>query len=200
MVKVLLLGSNNVKKRRELATILEGLDLEIRTPAEAGIMDEPVEDGETFEDNAVIKATYYGDRTGLPAMADDSGLMVDALGGEPGVRSARYAGEGATDQDRCNKLLNALEKVPDHLRTARFVCTIALVRDGKVLGTSTGTCDGRILREMRGENGFGYDPVFFYPPEGKSFAELPPDLKNRVSHRGLALQGIRPVLEALSGG
>lgn len=197
----LLLGSNNKKKRGELAAILEGLECKIVTPAdmadELGDFEEPVEDGDTFEANARIKALYYSELTGLPTLADDSGLVVDALGGAPGVYSARYAGEEATDLDNCLKLLDELESIPDEKRTARFKCTIVVVDKGKVVGTSTGACEGTILREMSGKGGFGYDPLFLYAPENRTFAELDAEVKNSISHRGNALNGIRPVLEKL---
>ena len=195
MARRLLLGSNNAKKRNELAVILRDTDLEVVTPDDLGGFPEPLEDGETFEENARIKASHYARLTGLPALADDSGLMVDALGGLPGVRSSRFAGERATDLDNCRKLLAALEEVPDSHRTARFVCCTVLVDGDAVVGASRGECEGVILREMRGEGGFGYDPLFFFAPEGRTFAELPAETKNRVSHRAKALRGIRPVLE-----
>lgn len=193
----LLIGTNNPKKRKELGEILEGLPVELHIPSELGRFPEPEETGATFEENATIKALYYSEKTGLPTLADDSGLMVDALAGKPGVHSSRYAGDDASDLDNCMKLLAALEKVPGSERTARFVCTIVVVQDGAVKGVSKGTCEGTILRAMRGGGGFGYDPLFFYQPEGKSFGELPADLKNRISHRANALEGIRPVLEKL---
>ncbi|MFH1998236.1 MAG: non-canonical purine NTP pyrophosphatase, partial [Planctomycetota bacterium] len=129
MKKRLLLGSNNRKKRNELAAILDGLACEIVTPADLGGFEEPEENGETFEENARIKAFYYSGVTGLPTLADDSGLVVDALRGEPGVYSARYAGEGASDVDNCLKLLQELKSIPDFERTARFMCTIVVVHE-----------------------------------------------------------------------
>jgi XTP/dITP diphosphohydrolase len=195
----LLLGSNNAKKRNELAAILKDLPIEISTPAELGDFEEPVEDGATFLDNAKIKAFHYAGLTGLPTLADDSGLAVDALGGRPGVHSSRYAGEAASDLDNCNKLLHDLKDVPPGRRGARFVCFIAVVNDGELVGTSEGSCEGEILEAMTGSKGFGYDPLFFYPPEGRTFAELGAGIKNRLSHRAGALEGIRPVLESMLG-
>ena len=197
MAHRLLLGSNNTKKRDELTVILGESNLVLLTPKDLGGLPEPVEDGITFEENARIKAFHYSRLTGLPALADDSGLMVDALEGLPGIRSSRYAGEDATDLDNCTKLLEALADVPDPHRTARFVCTIVVADGDQVVGTSNGECAWIILRGMRGAGGFGYDPLFYYPPEGKSSAELPRDVKNMVSHRAKALNGIHPVLEKL---
>ncbi len=194
----ILLGSNNAKKRKELGLIIGDLDIELLIPADLGDLPEPVEDGATFEENARIKAFHYARHTEIPVLADDSGLMVDALGGQPGVFSSRYAGEEATDHERSLKLLKALEGVPDARRTARFVCCIVVADGNRIIGTSEGTCEGRILNAMRGIGGFGYDPVFFYPPEGKTFAELPPEVKNRVSHRARALAGIHSILEQLA--
>lgn len=195
MIRRLLLGSNNPKKRKELATILAGLNMEILTPADLGSIQEPEETGETFEANAELKALYYSRAGNLPALADDSGLVVDALDGKPGVQSSRYAGEDASDADNCEKLLRALEGIEQ--RTARFVCVVKIAADGSILGTSKGVCEGTILTSMRGRGGFGYDPLFYFPPEGKTFAEIPEEVKNRVSHRARALRGIRPVLEKL---
>jgi XTP/dITP diphosphohydrolase len=194
----LLLGSNNAKKRKELAEILEGLDIELVVPADLGDFEEPEETGTTFEENAGIKAAYYAEKTGLPTLADDSGLVVDALHGKPGVHSSRYAGEQATDLDNCKKLLDALADVPEPERTARFMCCIVVVHEGSVVGTAEGACEGVILKEMKGAGGFGYDPLFLYEPEALTFAELPAESKNRISHRARALQGIRPVLEKLT--
>jgi XTP/dITP diphosphohydrolase len=194
----LLIGSNNPKKRKELGEILEGLDFELLIPADLGDFVEPEETGTTFEENARIKALYYAEQTGLPTLADDSGLMVDVLGGRPGVHSSRYAGAQATDLNNCEKLLDALAQVPDDERTARFMCCIVVVHEGSVVGTSEGACEGLILKEMKGRGGFGYDPLFLYEPEALTFAELPGESKNRISHRARALQGIRPVLENLA--
>jgi XTP/dITP diphosphohydrolase len=198
MARRLLLGSNNNKKRKELEEILgEEASLRILLPSDLGHFPSPVEDGKTFEENAAIKALHYHKLSGLPVLADDSGLQVDALDGEPGIYSARYAGEDAGDLENNRKLLHKLTEVPDELRSARFFCVIVVVDQGAVIGSAMGTCEGVILREMRGTRGFGYDPVFFYPPEEKTFAELSPSVKNRVSHRANALRRIRPVLQTL---
>jgi XTP/dITP diphosphohydrolase len=149
----------------------------------------PIEEtGSTFEANARQKAEGYSLRTPHPVLADDSGLEVDALGGEPGVLSARYGGPGLSDPERCSALLEAMTDIPDARRTARFRCVLALAQEGRTLATFAGAVQGIILREPRGANGFGYDPIFFHPPSGRAFAELTRDEKERVSHRGLALR------------
>ncbi len=153
------------------------------------------ETGSTFEANARLKATAYAQKSGLPTLADDSGLVVDALDGAPGVYSARYAGDSATDADRYQKLLAALEDVPEPARTARFQCVIALAEpDGTIVTTSAGTCEGGIAFAPRGENGFGFDPVFVLAADsghpGRTMAELPEAAKNRISHRAHALQAL----------
>lgn len=197
MAHKILVGSNNVKKRKEIERIICALDFETITPQEIGLQGEPEETGETFAQNAAIKAFYYGKASGLLTLADDSGLVVDALGGLPGVRSARYAGLNATDQDNCRKLLDAMKDVPDEKRTAHFACAMTLVQEGRIIATALGKCHGIILREKRGFSGFGYDPVFFFPRENKTFAELPPDVKNEHSHRGDALRQIKIALEKI---
>jgi XTP/dITP diphosphohydrolase len=146
----------------------------------------PEETGSTFEENAVLKARYYSGFTSGLVFSDDSGLEVEALGGEPGVHSARFAGVGASDRANNDLLLRRLSGVDD--RAARFVCVIALARAGHSLQVFRGEVDGRIQREPRGENGFGYDPLFFFSPFGKSFAEVGPEEKFQVSHRGAALR------------
>jgi len=197
MTRKILVGSNNVKKRKEIETLFGGLDFQVLVPQDLGVEGEPEETGETFAQNAAIKAFYYSDASGLLTLADDSGLVVDALGGRPGVRSARYAGPGATDQDNCLKLLDAMKDVPDEKRTAHFACAMTLVDGGRIIATALGKCHGVILREKRGVSGFGYDPVFFFPGEDKTFAELPPEIKNRHSHRGNALRQIKIALEKI---
>lgn len=196
----LLLGSNNEKKREELARILAGLPLEILRPGDLGHFPAPAEEGTSFLENAVIKARHFARLTDVTTLADDSGLVVDALDGRPGVRSSRFAGEGASDLENCRKLLAMLAAVPDPRPAARFVCAVAVVRGEEILGTAEGRCEGHLLRETRGTGGFGYDPLFFYPPEGKTFAELPPERKEQVSHRGRALRAIRPLLQTLVEG
>ncbi len=200
MTEKLLLGSNNPKKRNELQEILGGLGFLIVTPGEAAIDTEPVEDGDTFLENATKKALFYAGHSGLLTLADDSGLAVDALGGLPGVRSSRYAGDEATDDDNCSKLLEAMKEVPDPERTAEFRCTVVVADGEGVRAAATGKCRGMILKTKTGAGGFGYDPVFYYPPLKKSFAELPQEVKNQVSHRAAALQRIRKAFEKIRSG
>jgi XTP/dITP diphosphohydrolase len=206
MTRKLLVGSNNIKKRNEIRRILGDLGFEILTPQEAAggadgnsaeLLTEPEETGETFIENATIKALHYAAASGMLTIADDSGLSVDALGGLPGVRSSRYAGENATDEENCAKLLEAMRDVPDAERTARFQCAVVVAGPEGVLAEALGTCRGIIMREKAGEGGFGYDPLFYYPPEERTFAQLAPEVKNRVSHRGDALRRIRRALEKI---
>ena len=156
----------------------------------------PEEDGGTFEENAIEKALYYSVFTDEPLFADDSGLEVDALQGEPGIRSARFAGPGATDKDNNALLLARLTNAAD--RSARFVCVIALAQRGKLLGTYRGAVEGLILREEHGRGGFGYDPLFFYEPFGCTFSEVDAARKMEVSHRGQALHGMLSAFDASS--
>lgn len=153
----------------------------------------PEETGRSFEENAILKAVYYSDRTGEATLCDDSGLEVDALYGEPGVYSARFAGEGATDEDNNNLLLSKLGNLA--VRTARFVCVVALARAGKVLKTARGSVEGLVLPAPRGTSGFGYDPVFLYPPLNRSFGELSAGEKLSVSHRGRAVRALLDQLQ-----
>lgn len=185
------LASHNKKKLRELGDILAGLGVEIvPLPADAP---EPEEDGGTFEANACIKARAAAVFTGLPAIADDSGLCVDALDGAPGVYSARYSGGG--DGENNAKLLREMEAVSDGQRTARFVCAIACVLpDGREF-TVRGACEGVIARELSGDGGFGYDPLFYVPEYDCTFGVLPADVKNRISHRAKALAAFAETLK-----
>jgi XTP/dITP diphosphohydrolase len=196
----LLLATSNAGKVRELAQLLEGLHLTLRNLSEFESVPTVEETGVTFEENASLKATFHGRRTGLLTLADDSGLEVEALNGAPGVRSARYAGEDATDGQRVARLLEELKGTSDVEGRARFVCVLALF-DPEVsrLRTFRGVCAGRIAATARGSQGFGYDPVFV--PEGYdlSFAELPTEIKQRISHRALALADARDYLTLLFG-
>ncbi|RNB84289.1 XTP/dITP diphosphatase [Brevibacillus nitrificans] len=155
---------------------------------------EVVEDGETFEANAIKKAVTISTYLGMPAIGDDSGLEVDALEGRPGVYSARYAGEDATDEENWRKLLQEMEAVPDAARTARFRCTLAFVVPGGEPVITSGSCEGVIAREPAGTNGFGYDPVFYLPEQNKRMAQLAPEEKNQISHRARAMQKLLQVL------
>jgi len=191
----LLLATTNQGKAAEYRDLLNGLDFEIVTLDQAGISREADESFNTFEENARHKAAFYAELGGLLTLADDSGLEVDALGGEPGVRSSRYAGDNATDADRVDFLLTKLKDIPYQERTARFRCVIAVARPGGQIETAEGACDGYIATEPRGHNGFGYDPVFYLPEYGKTIAELPPEIKNRISHRGRAAVKMRRLLQ-----
>lgn len=188
------LASNNKNKLRELKEILSPMGFDVISQSEAGIDIEVEENGTTFEENSLIKAKAIHDI--LPdacVIADDSGLEVDYLGKAPGVYSHRYAGENATDKDRCDKILSELEGVDDEKRTARFVCAVQFISsDGKVI-TARGTCEGRIGHKPVGENGFGYDPIFMVGD--KSMAELSSDEKNRISHRADALNKLVELLK-----
>lgn len=191
----LVFASANPGKIREAGEILSDLDIRVLPQAEFSI-EPPDETGSTFVENALIKARHAADRSGLPALADDSGIAVDALGGRPGVRSARYAGEGATDADNVDRLLAELKDVPDGQRGAAFRCAAALVFPHEGPGPLVVEAEwrGRILRERRGEGGFGYDPVFLDPDSGKTGAEMTREEKNRVSHRGKAFRQLKQAL------
>ncbi len=197
MVKhgTLLLATTNAGKLRELRAVLDGLPIDVTTLADHPHHPEPVEDADTFEENARRKALYYAGRTCGWTLADDSGLEVDALDGEPGVHSARYAGPACDAAANNDKLIRALTGVPPERRTARFRCVVALARPGEVVDIATGAVEGIIVDEPKGTNGFGYDPHFFVPVYGMTTAQMPPEQKNRISHRGKALRAIRPVIE-----
>jgi len=194
----LLLASNNAKKRRELERILEGTGLEVLTPGDTGIELDPDECGSTFAENARIKALEFAEVFDGPVLADDSGLSVDALDGRPGVHSARYAGEGADDEANRRRLLEELADTPTARRTARFECHVVLARGAEVLAEAHGACEGSIIESERGDGGFGYDPLFLHGPNGLTFAELPADRKDGISHRGRALRELSPELRALT--
>ena len=185
----LVLASKNKKKLEEMDLLLSKMGVKVCSEAEAGVDVEVEETGTTFEENSLLKAKAVMEASGLPAIADDSGLMVDALNGAPGVYSARYGGDPSLDDwGRLLLLLKNMENVPDGQRTGRFVSVITLVYpDGRVI-QARGEAEGEILREAHGQGGFGYDPIFYYPPAGKTFAELTAEEKNRVSHRARALQ------------
>jgi XTP/dITP diphosphohydrolase len=184
----LIIGTRNPGKRREIKELLKGLPLKLQGVEDYPDLPEIEEDGKTFQENAIKKATTLARLTGEWVVAEDSGLEVDALNGEPGVRSARYAGERATYAENNSKLLRAMEGVPPERRTARFRCVIALANPQGLLFLVEGECKGLISQEARGEEGFGYDPVFYPPGYGKTFAELGPQVKNQISHRAQALR------------
>ena len=193
----IVLASNNPGKVREINQLLAERQIHILPQSEFGVPDIE-ETGLSFVENAILKARNAAAHSGLPAIADDSGIEVDALHGAPGIYSARFAGIGASDQENLDKLLEEMTAVPDKERTARFQCLLVYMRHGAdpTPLICQGTWEGSILHAPRGENGFGYDPVFFVPGEGCSAAELPPEIKNRLSHRGQALQKL---LAELSG-
>lgn len=197
MIESLVMGTRNPGKVRELTLLLEGLSWAVKGLGELPPVDDPVEDGDTFEANAIKKALYFSNCFGLAAIADDSGLVVDALGGEPGVHSARYAGDNATDADRNAKLLAALADVPEAERTARFVCCAAFAKPGAQPHTEMGVVEGRLLFAPRGYDGFGYDPLFVPGGYSRTFGELSPRDKMAVSHRGRAFRKLRAYLESL---
>ena len=186
---IIVIATRNAGKTDEIRALLRDFPIEIRNLDDFGPIPEVVEDGATFEENAYKKASFTARVLGVPALADDSGLVVPALDGAPGVHSARYAGPDATDEERCAKLLKAMENVRD--RRAAFECVISIAVPGGSALTYESRCEGEITRAPHGTNGFGYDPVFRYPPLGKTFAELTRDEKSGVSHRGKALQEIR---------
>lgn len=198
MADVLLIGSGNRHKAQELSHLLVGLPWEVKSLADYPEVDEPEEDGTTFEENAVKKVRYYGERFGVACVADDSGLEVDVLDGAPGVYSARYAGEGCTYADNNEKLLDALEVYVWHERTARFVCCAAFLRPGGEPHVVRGTVEGHIAMEGFGDNGFGYDPLFVPAGHDRTFGEMPPEQKHKLSHRGRAFAQIRAYLENLA--
>lgn len=193
----LLVATHNPGKAREYAQLLADLPLAVTWLDEVGITAAVEETGATFLDNALLKAHHYATLAGLPTWADDSGLEVDALGGRPGVFSARYGGAGLTDRQRYETLLRELADVPEAQRTARFRCIVALAwADGRTW-TTEGAIEGRILTAPRGANGFGYDPIFFVPDHGASMAELPESVKNQISHRAVAAASARRILADL---
>jgi len=193
----LLLATNNQAKVREYKSLLQHVPYILVTPFQQGIEIEVEETGESLEENAGIKAVAFADRSGLLSLADDSGLEIDALGGEPGRLSARYAGKGASDIDRINFLLSRLKNIPWEKRTARFRCIIAIAVPGGSMELCSGECRGFITFEPSGGQGFGYDPVFYLPEQDKTMAELSMAVKNRVSHRGQAAGKAVRVLERL---
>lgn len=188
------IATNNAHKLREIRAILENDSRAFLSMEEAHIHTDPEETGATFEENALIKARAACAASGLPAMADDSGICVDALNGAPGIHSARYC--PGTDRERTEFLLKNMEAVPDGQRQGRFVSVIACVYPDGTEFTVRGECEGVILREIRGEGGFGYDPIFFSPGDGCTFAEMPQARKNEISHRARALAAMKAALEA----
>lgn len=194
-MKRLIFATGNQNKMREIREILADLPVEILSMKEAGIEADIVEDGKTFEENAIIKAKAIMELTGELVLADDSGLEIDYLNKEPGIYSARYMGEDTSYRIKNASLIERLAGVPDEKRTARFVCAIAATFPDGTVKTTEGVIEGRIGYEERGENGFGYDPIFYVPEFGCTTAELSEEQKNAVSHRGKALEKMREILK-----
>ncbi len=194
MIKQIIFATGNAGKVKEIRAILGDLGLEILSMKEADIRADIQEDGTTYEENALIKAREVAKYTDAIVMADDSGLEIDYLNCEPGIYSARYMGEDTSYTIKNNNLIERLAGVPDEQRTARFVCAIAAVLPGGEELTTRGIIEGRIGYEEAGENGFGYDPIFYVPRFGKTTAQLSPEEKNQVSHRGKALEAMKEIL------
>ncbi|MGE5509286.1 MAG: XTP/dITP diphosphatase [Chitinophagales bacterium] len=199
MATVLVLASRNRHKCEELRQLLKGLPVDLKLLSDYPGAPDVEEDGETFAENAIKKARAAAEFTGEWSLADDSGLVVDALGGAPGVHSARFAGEPRSDARNNQKLLRLLEGVPAERRTARFKAVIALAGPHGELDVVEGTAEGRVIEELRGAGGFGYDPLFLFPELGRTMAELSPAEKNELSHRGLAVKALLGRLEERFG-
>lgn len=199
MSNKILFATGNENKMKEIRMILSDLGMPIQSMKEAGIDVDIVEDGSTFEENAIIKATAIAKMTGDIVLADDSGLEIDYLNKEPGIYSARYAGVDTSYDIKNRMLLDRLEGVPDEKRTARFVCVIACAFPDGTVETARGTIEGIIGHEIAGENGFGYDPIFYLPEYQCTTAELEPEKKNELSHRGKALRATRAIMEKKLG-
>ncbi len=195
----LIVATKNKGKVSEIGKILEGTGVELLSLSDLPDIVMPEETGATFEENALLKARAISTAAGIAALADDSGLEVDSLGGRPGVFSARYAGTDATDEENYIKLLGELEGVPEAKRTARFRCAVAFVASNGTSAVFHGTLEGQIAQVPSGTGGFGYDPVFYIPSEGRTSAELSPEEKNRISHRAKALAGFKAYLLATGG-
>lgn len=193
----LVLATHNEGKAKEIKNVLHDLPFKIVTLNQFENVPEVEEDGATFKENALKKARTISNFTQEISLADDSGLVIDSLDGLPGVKSARFAGEDASDSDNNLLLMEKLEGIPEYERKARFVCVLALAYPEGGEDIIEETCEGIILTQQRGSSGFGYDPLFYHEPTGLTFAQMDPELKNRVSHRGKALQQLRPLMEKL---
>jgi XTP/dITP diphosphohydrolase len=191
----LVLATSNPNKVREIRALLDGLPVEVIGLDTFGYIEAPEETGATFEENARLKALYYAAATGLPAVAEDSGLEIDALDGRPGVESARFGGADSSYAEKFAKLYAMLDDTGGRESAARFVCAVALADGDEIRFVTRGTVEGRISPEPRGTHGFGYDPIFFYPPESRTLAEVTDDTKRAVSHRGVAFRRLRAWLE-----
>jgi XTP/dITP diphosphohydrolase len=196
MYERLVIATGNQHKYGEIAGFLRGAPVQLAHLTDFPPVDPPDESGTTFEENAILKARYYAERFGEACVADDSGIVIDALNGEPGIFSARYAGAGCSDDDNDAKVLAAMQDVPEGKRTARFVCVAALAAPGGDIQTVTGVITGRIAFGLRGSHGFGYDPLFIPDGYGATFGELDPAIKASLSHRSRAFAQIRALLES----
>mgnify|MGYP002511495549 FL=1 len=194
MKRTIIFATGNEGKMREIRQIMAGIDVELLSMRQAGIEADIVEDGKNFEENAIIKAKAVAEKTNHIVLADDSGLEIDFLNKEPGIYSARYLGEDTSYDIKNANLLERMEGVPDEKRTARFVCAIAAAMPDGEIFTTLGVIEGRIGCEPKGENGFGYDPIFYLPEYGCTSAELSEEKKNAISHRGRALEAMREEL------
>jgi len=186
-MKKIILASNNANKIREARHILKGTDIEICSLKEAGIVSEPIEDGKTFEENAIIKARATHEKSGMPVIADDSGLTIDVLDGKPGILSSRFSGPTGNDDDNNGKAVEMIRATGNNSSAASFVCSIAYIDEKGNIATFSGECMGKFILEPRGNRGFGYDPYFLVMEYGRTMAELSDEEKNLISHRGKAL-------------
>ncbi|MCR5301404.1 MAG: XTP/dITP diphosphatase [Lachnospiraceae bacterium] len=191
----IIFATGNENKLREIRQITADMDIEVVSMKDAGVYTEVDETGTTFEENAYLKASAIAKKCGLPTLADDSGLEIDYLGKQPGIHSSRFMGEDTPYPEKNAEILRRLEGVPDDERTARFVCAICYVRPDGSKEVVKATMEGTIAYEAAGVNGFGYDPIFFLPDRGCTSAQLPPEEKNRISHRGKALRMMKDILE-----
>ncbi len=195
-MKRIVIATQNKGKAKDFETMLSPLGYEVLTLLDVAQDMDVEETGVTFEENAILKAETVSKELGIPVISDDSGLEIDALNGEPGVYSARYAGADKSDEANIDKVLEKLDGVPDNERTARFRCVLAVAAPGQKTETFSGSCEGVILHERRGEHGFGYDPIFFVPAQDKAMAQLEPDEKAAISHRGNALRQLNESMPA----
>jgi XTP/dITP diphosphohydrolase len=193
----LLVATTNTGKLREIRSLLAGSPVEIVTLRDLAPIEEPEETGLTFEDNARLKALYYSEHSGMTTVAEDSGLVIDGLDGEPGVRSARFLGPDATYPERFAEIFTRLSGPPEKDRAARFVCALAVADGGRILYEARGIVEGEIAREASGAAGFGYDPIFYYPPYGSTLAEVTEDSKLAVAHRGQAFRSLASWLTSI---
>jgi XTP/dITP diphosphohydrolase len=193
----IIIATNNQGKVREIRDLVQGLPIVFLSLADFPDLPEVVEDGATFEENALKKARAVAQATGTTTLADDSGLCVDALGERPGIHSARYGGQGRSDEQKCRLVLDEMRDVPDHERSARFVCVLGLVFPDGNQKVFRGVSEGSITRELKGSHGFGYDPIFYFEEAGCTFAEMDSEAKNRVSHRGRALRQFASYLKRM---